>query len=187
MRLPLTEGMPGHYVVAEGEMYGVVGTAYKLEVKIEGEEFVSSMVTMPEKPIIDSLYAEPGTNEAYFYNQYNQPVSITYDGLYISTSLSAKGDSTVYYRFNTAVLMESTCIKYPGTTNATPVYIWEPSTMDYVYSVDFTVKSNNREVRPGHPNRFSPVFLCSHLGKQGIFRPDYYRLGNYLKGLCHLI
>ncbi len=57
----LTESDPGHYVDAMGEMYGTIGNAYQLHVKMaDGEEFESSMVTMPEKPFADSLYADPG-------------------------------------------------------------------------------------------------------------------------------
>ncbi len=137
----LTESTPGHYVDAVMEMVGSVGTSYMLKVIMDdGEEFVSSMVTMPEKPFIDSVYAQPGTKQAHAYDQYNRPVTVTYEGLYFSTSLSAKGDSTLYYRFNTSVLTESTCIKYPSTPSATPMFIWVPSTLDFVYSVDFTVK-----------------------------------------------
>ncbi len=155
----LTESTPGHYFDAMNEMPGETGTGYKLEVKTGGEEFVSSMVTIPDAPVIDSLYAVQGTKEFYSYNVYNQPVSTTFEGLYIETSLTATGESTVYYRFNTAVIEESTCVKYPGTMRATPMYLWEPSTLDGIYSVDFTIKSDNREVRPEHPNGFLKYFV----------------------------
>ena len=147
----LTESMPGHYVDAVSEISGTVGTAYKLQVKMEdGEEFVSSIVTMPERPNMDSLYAEPGTKKATGYNQFNNPYSVTHEGLYFSSSLSANGDSTLFYRFNTSVLKESTCMKDPGTLSAKPMFIWETFTLDYIYSVDFTVKSASGQVRPEH-------------------------------------
>lgn len=155
----LTESTPGHYVDAVREMFGIVGTAYKLQVKMEdGEEFVSSIVTIPGRPNIDSLYAEPGTKKATGYDQYNVPYSVTHEGLYISSSLSANGDSTMFYRFNTSVLKESTCMKDPGTLNAKPMFIWEPYILDYIYSVDFTVKSGGRQVRPEHPIGFLRYF-----------------------------
>jgi hypothetical protein len=156
----LTESTPGHYVDAVMEMSGAVGTSYQLRVKMEaGEEFISSMVTMPEKPFIDSLYAVPGTKLAHAYDQYNQPISVTHEGLYLSTSLSSKGDSTLFYRFNTSVLKESTCIRYPNTPNSSPMYIWEPTTLDYVYSVDFSVSSGDGQVRPEHPLGFVRYFF----------------------------
>ena len=155
----LTESTPGHYVDAVMEMIGNVGTSYLLKVRMEdGEEFVSSMVTMPEKPIIDSVYADPGTKLAHAYDQYDRPISVTYEGLYFSTSLSAKGDSTLFYRFSTSVLTESTCIKYPGTPSSSPMFIWVPSTLDFVYSVDFTVNSAGGQVRPQHPLGFVRYF-----------------------------
>jgi hypothetical protein len=161
----LTEGIAGHYVDALGEMYGIIGTSYKLQVKMkEGEEFESSIVTLPERPNIDSLYAEPGTKQATGYNQYDKPYSVTYEGLHISTSLSINGDSTLFYRFNTSVLEESTCIRDPGSPNAMPMYIWEPSALDNVYSVDFTVKSGNRQVLPEHPIGFLRYFYDPSLG-----------------------
>jgi hypothetical protein len=155
----LTESTPGHYVDAVRELFGIVGTAYKLHVKMEdGEEFESSMVIMPKKPIIDSLYAEPGTKKTHSYDQYSRPISVTYEGLYFSTSLSANGDSTLFYRFNTSALKESTCIRLPGTPSAMPMYIWEPSALDFIYSVDFTVNSAGRQVRPEHPIGFVRYF-----------------------------
>jgi hypothetical protein len=158
-QVTLTESAPGHYVDAVREIFGTVGTAYKLQVKMEdGEEFVSSIVTMPGRPYMDSLYAEPGTKKATGYDQYNNPYSVTHEGLYFSSSLSANGDSTIFYRFNTSVLKESTCIKNPGTPNASPMFIWEPSTLDYIYSVDFTVKSASGQVRPEHPLGFVRYF-----------------------------
>ena len=126
---------------------------------------------MPEKPIIDSLYANPGTKLAHAYDQYNQPISVTYEGLYFSTSLSANGDSTLFYRFNTSVLTESTCIRYPGTPNASPMFIWEPSTLDYVYSVDFTVNSAGGQVRPEHPLGFVRYFYDPTLATCQFFLP----------------
>jgi hypothetical protein len=155
----LAEISPGHYEDALGEMYGIVGTAYKLQVKTEdGEEFVSSIVTMPGRPNMDSLYAEPGTKLVTGYTQYDKPFSETYEGLYISSSLSANSDSTLFYRFNTSVLKESTCLKNPSSPSAVPMFIWEPSTLDYAYSVDFTVKSGERQVRPEHPIGFLHYF-----------------------------
>jgi hypothetical protein len=155
----LTESTPGHYVDAVMEMVGKVGNSYQLRVRMdEGGEFVSSMVTMPEKPTIDSVYADPGTKQAHAYDQYNRPITVTHEGLYLSTSLSADGDSTLFYRFNTSVLTESTCTKYPSTPNATPMFIWVPTTLDYVYSVDFTVSSSGGQVRPAHSLGFVRYF-----------------------------
>jgi hypothetical protein len=167
----LTEGLPGHYVDAVSEMFGVVGTSYKLQVSIDGEEFVSSMVVMPEKPFIDSLYATPGTKLTHAYDQFNLPISVTYEGLYFSTSLSAGGDSTLFYRFNTSVLTESTCIRYPGTPNASPMFIWQPTTLDYVYSVDFTVNSDAGQVRPAHPIGFVRYFYDPTLASVNFSAP----------------
>lgn len=155
----LIEITPGHYVDAVREIFGTIGNAYKLTIRLEdGEEFISSDVKMPARPNIDSLYAEPGTKKATGYDQYNRPFSVIHEGLYISSSLSANGDSTLFYRFNTSVLKESTCIRDPGTMNATPMFIWEPFTLDYVYSVDFTVKSGSGQVRPEHPIGFLRYF-----------------------------
>lgn len=155
----LTESTPGHYMDAVREMVGIVGTAYKLKVKLDDEEeFVSSIVSIPGRPNIDSLYAETGTKKATGYDQYNNPYSVTYEGLYISSSLSANGDSTLFYRFNTSVLKESTCMKDPGTLNAKPMFIWESYILDNIYSVDFTVKSGSRQVRPEHPIGFLRYF-----------------------------
>jgi hypothetical protein len=161
----LTESTPGHYVDAVMEMVGNIGTSYLLKVIMDdGEEFVSSMVTMPEKPLIDSVYAQPGTKQAHAYDQYNRPISVTHEGLYFSASLSAKSDSTVFYRFNTSVLTESTCIKYPSTPGATAMFIWVPSTLDYVYSVDLTVNSSGGQVRPEHPLGFVRYFYDPTMG-----------------------
>ncbi len=155
----LTEITPGHYVDAVREIFGIIGTEYKLLVKMEeGEEYASSIVTMPGRPIMDSLYAEPGTKKSTGYNQYGNPYSVTHEGLHISSSLGANGDSTLFYRFNTTVLKESTCIKDPGTVSATPMFIWERYTLDYIYSVDYTVKDGSRQVRPEHPIGFLRYF-----------------------------
>jgi hypothetical protein len=154
----LTESTPGHYVDAIRGMVGTVGTSYQLRVNIEEEEYVSSMTTMPEKPVIDSLYAVPGTRQAQGYDQYSRPISVIHEGLYFSTSLSANGDSTIFYRFNTSVLTESTCIRYPHTPNSSPMFIWTPSRLDFIYSVDFTVNSDGGQVRPEHPLGFVRYF-----------------------------
>jgi len=155
----LAESSPGHYEDAARVFFGTVGNTYKLEVKLkDGDEFVSSMVTIPGRPYMDSLYAVPGTKKSIRYDQFNNPYSVTHEGLYISSSLSANGDSTLFYRFNTAVLKESTCIRDPGSLMATPMFIWEMSTLDNIYSVDFTVKSGNRQVRPEHPIGFLRYF-----------------------------
>jgi hypothetical protein len=151
----LTESMPGHYVDAVNELNGSVGTSYKLQVKLDdGEEYESSMVTLPEKPFVDSIYAVPGTLLAHEYDQNSRPFTVTWQGLYLSTSLSINTDSTQFYRFNTISLKESTCIQDPGTPNAIPMFIWEPTTLDFIYSVDQTVKSGSVQVRPAHPLGF---------------------------------
>ena len=68
------------------------------------------------------------------YDQFNNPYSVTHEGLYFSTSLSANGDSTLFYRFNTSVLKESTCMKYPGTPNASAnVYLGDVYTGLYLF------------------------------------------------------
>ncbi len=100
----------------------------------------------------------PGTQEGHVYDQFNKPVAVTYEGLYFSASLSANGDSTQFYRFNTTVLTESQCLKWPGTPSSSPMYIWQTSTLDNIYSVDFTVNSDGGQVRPERTLGFVQYF-----------------------------
>ena len=46
----------------------------------DGDEYVSSVVTMPVRPNVDSLYAEPGTKIESGYTQYDEPYSATRGG-----------------------------------------------------------------------------------------------------------
>ena len=51
------------------------------------------------------------------------------------------------------------------------MFIWEPVALDYVYTVDLTVKSGNRQVRPEHPIGFLRYFYDPSLGTRRYSAP----------------
>jgi hypothetical protein len=147
----LVENDPGHYEAIPGEMTGVAGRIYKMRILLDnGQEFESQPEKLPVKPIIDSLYAVPATKTAVKFDQYYNPVTYLQEGLKIYSSLSAPGDSTQYYRFDTKFLKESTFIRDPGTVVATPVFVWKTDRLDNTYSVDYTMTRDNMQFRPAH-------------------------------------
>jgi hypothetical protein len=156
--IQLEEGPPGTYTVFSGYFKGysgyftgTEGYRYRLRVKLpNGNTYVSSEVPILKKPLIDSLYATPGTRTVYTTNLDNENIGETQQGLYIKADLSSPTDSTLYYRFNTQVVKEMTYTIGVSTPGSHPVYLWASSQLDNNYSVDLTVKHNNNEVIREH-------------------------------------
>jgi hypothetical protein len=163
-RASLTEGLPGHYVSATGDLIGKYGRTYTLHVKTaEGVEFVSTPEKIHSKPVLDSLYAITGIRTTYSYNSNNQLVTNKQDGLFILSALSASADSTQFYRFNTDVLKEATYIKNLSTPSATPVFTWVTTKMDDIYTVAYSIETGNRQVLPEHQVGFLWYLYDPHM------------------------
>lgn len=160
----LQETSSGNYTAPSGEYKGVPGRIYTLMVRLpDGHEYVSSPAPLLSQPLIDSLYADPDIREVYSYSAYNEPISEFQEGLHIMADLSCIADSTVYYRFNTEVVKEITYDENPRTLAVKVVYVWETSTLDYVYSVNKTVEYNDWQVLREHPVGFLHFDYNIHL------------------------
>lgn len=153
----LEETGAGYYTAVSDDFKGVAGRTYTLQVSLpNGETYGSVPVFLKEGAAVDSLYADPGERIVYTYNAYNEPVSVTQEGLYIMADLSGEADSTLYYRFHTDVVQEITYTQDPGTLAAKTVYVWETFILDKVYSVNRTHLNNNRQWLPEHPVGYLP-------------------------------
>lgn len=159
----LYEDSIGYYLPATNDYKGEIGTIYTLSVSINGEDYESLPIRLNEKPIVDSLYAQPVTREAYTYNASGELISEIQEGLILVADLHSEHDST-YYRFNTKVLHE---IIYTDASNPMqPLNVWEWHTalLDNNYSVDQIFLNNSRYVLPEHQIGFLEYEYISNSG-----------------------
>lgn len=163
-RADLVEASGGRYTVLSGEFRGIQGRIYTLHVTLpDGSEYASTPVLLPARPNIDSLYAAAGTRTVYSYYQFNEHIIEVQKGLYIMADLSANSDSMIYYRFNTKMVKEMVYTVGIGTTDSYPVYLWETSVVDNIYSVDLTITQNTRQVLREHPVGFLRYYYDASL------------------------
>jgi hypothetical protein len=147
----LEETGDGYYTVFFDEFKGTVGRTYTLHVVLPGgNEYISSPAHLHNKPVIDSLYADPGIRIAYTYNAYNEPMAETQEGLFVLADMSEITDSVLYYRFYTRVVKEITYTQDPGTLFAQTVFVWKIYTLDNQFSVNHSVDQDNRQVLREH-------------------------------------
>ena len=139
-------------------MVGAVGRSYSLQVDLsDGSSYTSSFVAMPKPPVIDSIYAQPVRKTVYTYGADNLLVPEDQQGLNILADLSGEGDTTLYYRFNTNVVKEM-IINIGHGLGMYSQYLWQVSTLDNSYSVDYTVSHDNRQVLMQHTIGFLRYF-----------------------------
>ena len=151
----LEEAGNGYYTKFSDEFKGEPGRTYTLYVRLpDGNEYVSSPEHLPEAPLIDSLYADPGTRKVYTYNSNNEPLSEIQEGLFILADLSDNADSALYYRFSTNTVKEITYTQDPGSLAAKTVFVWETGTLGNFYSANHTIEYNNRQILREHPVGF---------------------------------
>lgn len=149
----------GTYSPTSGDIIGVQGRSYTLQVKLpDGSEYSSAPVPLVKSPFIDSLYANPVSKTVYTYNSDNEPIGEQQQGLDILADLSGNTDSLLYYRFNTKVVQEMIIVVDPNTIGAHSVYLWSSSNLDNTYSVDLTLPQNNRQVLREHSVGFLRYF-----------------------------
>ena len=161
----LYETTPGNYNASdEADFKGVQGRTYTLHTVLpDGFEYVSTPAYLQANPFVDSLYAYPDTREYYVYNAEGEPVLENQQGLYIQADLSANAGSPLYYRFNTEVVKEMIYSIDVSTPAARSVYMWEIFTLDNVYSVDYSMTFNDRQVLLEHPVGFLRYFYDATL------------------------
>jgi len=151
----LDESTPGTYTTFSNAFIGVQGKTYKLNVTLpNGHSYVSNQVFLSRKPQIDSIYAKPGINTVYSYDENNVPFPEDQEGLFIYSDLSLTSDSLFFFRFSTVVVKQSLYNDLVGTLAEHPVFLWQSNQLDNRYTVDFSATTNNRQVIREHPNGF---------------------------------
>jgi hypothetical protein len=174
-QVELSHQSSGSYKPVTDVFKGIRGNIYTLHIYTsDGNEYESASVKIGEKPIIDSVYANPGLREVYNSNPYGEPISETQEGLYILADLSAETDSTVYYRFNTSLLQEITYTLAPNSFNPIMVYEWQCSVLDNLYSVDKSIQNNNRQIVPRHKIGYLQWFYDPSLNTDASTAPYTY-------------
>jgi len=149
----LSEETKGTYV--NYSYTGVQGATYTLHVLMSGgDEFTSAPVTIPVRPVIDSVYANPEEITVYLYDYSGAPVTEKRKGLYIMSDLSNSGDTTLYYRFNTYIVKEMTFVQNPGSLNARQGYTWVAYTLDDLYTIENSIPLAGKQVVPEHDMGF---------------------------------
>lgn len=144
---------PGTYV--SFGMSGVPGRAYTLRVVLsDGREYISNPQFLHSRPQLDSLYAVPGKSSTYTYGASGIPYVKILQGLFIKSDFSTNFPSTLYYRFNTTVVTLSSYTVEMQTPSSYSIFVWETTTMDESYSVDYSAPSNNFQVLYKHPAGF---------------------------------
>lgn len=124
------------------DMMGQTGYTYTLRVVLsDGREYISHPQYLSEAPLVDSLYAVPGTRKSFVYSYYNEPVYKDEEGLFISSKITSYKPGTQYYRFHTYVIKLSSY-----TVNRDVIYMWDTKGMDNSYAVDFSVSDNTKQV-----------------------------------------
>ncbi len=155
----LEETSPGNYTSLSNAFLGVHGKTYKLDVTLpNGHVYASNQVFLPRKPQIDSIYAKPGVNRVYSYDENNVPFPEDQNGLFIYSDISLKSDSLFYFRINTMKVTQSLYYDQLGTLAEHPVFIWQSHQMDDMYSVDFSITYNDRQVIREYHNGFLQYF-----------------------------
>jgi hypothetical protein len=123
-----------------------------LRVKLaDGREYESIPQLLQNAPEIDSIYAKPGRRTTYVYSGTGKPVTNEEEGLYINSDFSSYDDKTLYYRFHTIVVKEMLYSVELNTPASHSIYLWETTTMDNTYTVDFSVNKDNMQVLYKHP------------------------------------
>ena len=151
----LEETGNGFYTSFNSELTGEPGRIYTLYVRLpDGNEYVSSPELLPDYPVVDSLYADPGTREILTYSGSNEPLTEKQEGLFILADLSGDTDSALYFRFSTKTVKEITYTQDPGTLGAKTVFVWETGTLGNFYSANHTIEYNNRQILREHPVGF---------------------------------
>lgn len=146
----LTETNPGNYS-SLGDIIGVIGNTYTLRVVLpDGNEFLSKPQLLMQPPMIDSLYASPGTRDGVTYSSSKKPIITRQLGLHVSADLSGQGNKNLYFRFNTRVVKEMVYTADIGSPASHSVYLWETKYLDNSYSVDNTLPSDGGQLLPAH-------------------------------------
>jgi len=151
----LEETGNGYYTALTSEFTGEPGRIYTLYVRLpDGNEYTSSPELLPGYPVVDSLYADPGTREVLTYSSSNEPLSELQEGLFILADLSEEADSVKYYRFSTKFVKEITYDLYPRTLMTKTVFEWKSGTIGNFYSANQTVEYSGKQVLREHPVGF---------------------------------
>ncbi|HEX2396386.1 MAG TPA: DUF4249 domain-containing protein [Bacteroidales bacterium] len=144
------ESSPGIY--RSYEIYGIAGNIYTLRVVLDdGREYTSTPQLLQMAPQIDSLYAIPGRHTAYQYGASGKPIYTQMEGLFINSDFSTNYPNTLYYRFNTDVVKLSSYTVGLGTPSSHSIFLWETTTMEKPYTVDFSVTMDNTQALYRHP------------------------------------
>jgi hypothetical protein len=160
----LAEVSPGVYMPSYTEIKGVAGNTYTLYVFLpNGNRYESAPQYLKPAPQIDSMYAKSGITEVYSYNSSGEPIVSEQQGINISADLSENVQQGLYYRFKTKVVKLMVYTEDIGSPASHSVFLWETRMVDNSYSVDYSVRSQGRQVLYQHPIGFLRYFYDATL------------------------
>jgi hypothetical protein len=145
----LKDHSKGVYLPVINDFKGTAGRTYTLHVETpDGLEYVSLPQYIQDKPVIDSMFADPKTNIRISYTKKSEPIVNEDQGLFVYTALSNNDDPTRYYRFSTTVVQEFEYTLNPNSFTPIQVYQWKASKLGHFYNSDSSVTVNGRQVVP---------------------------------------
>jgi len=145
----------GGYSTNDPDAAGRIGETYTLRIQLpDGRQFVSTPETMPGKPDVVTVYAEPRNRTFFSYNDQGKPIETTYKGLDILTDVVNYTGGTRYFRIHTRVLEESTYQLDPFAPFPITVYSWRNFQMNGFYNADYSKTVESVEVIREHPAGF---------------------------------
>ncbi len=163
-RVTLAESAAGTYTTTSEADTGQRGRTYTLGVALPDGSTYSSLPQLIEAPpVIDSLYAEPGTRTVEAYNYYNQIIPEVQEGLRIRADISDAGARGRKYRFSTKVIKETVVVIGKGNAGSVSVYRWDVSYLDNATAVDYSVSSDAGPVLKQHDAGFLRYFIDRNL------------------------
>jgi hypothetical protein len=156
----LTETGTGSYTAAATDFSGMRGRTYTLSVEWpDGSTYASVPQYLDRPPVIDSLYAEPGTRTVEAFNYYNQILPEVQEGLRIRSDISDVGSVGRKYRFSTKVIKETVVVIGKGNAGSVSIFRWDLSFLDNATAVDYSVATEKGPVLRQHEAGFLRYFI----------------------------